>query len=370
MSTFAQWQKANFQTEGLTSFARTLPIRLRQGQIASRRSNQLPQNGNSFFQQVVVLPRDPGLSTITPRATAQTGGNLRTRSRQGRFSRAWEATVGIARGSHPLYRRGGPELRPTHRNRPASGPQTKALQPAQPVSTIFRLDKGHSQTRQPGSSPGTRNTPGLAPGSLRHPSRNTSWETEVLYGKLDQNLSRPMGPTNDPGLQARMVRTSYSGGSPSVKKLTRQLRSDAERVRYSAPKRSNSSTGPPKPLEGLNLSPLNRFIQTTHFKMEGIHLLRDLLQKQDWLSRIDLKDAYFTVPVHPPHQEFLHFSWEGKDFQFTCLPFGLSSAPRVFTKLLKPVIGFLRSQGVRCIIYMDDLLIMAQSQDTCLQHTQ
>ena len=119
------------------------------------------------------------------------------------------------------------------------------------MSTIFRLDKGHSQTRQPGSSPGTRNTPGLAPGSLRHPSRNTSWETEVLYGKLDQNLSRPMGPTNDLGLQARMVRTSYSGGSPSIKKLTRQLGSDAEGVRYSAPKRSNSSTGPPKPQEGF-----------------------------------------------------------------------------------------------------------------------
>ena len=55
------------------------------------------------------------------------------------------------------------------------------------------------------------------------------------------------------------------------------------------------------------------------------------------------------------------FHVEGKHEEFTCLLFGLTSAPMVFTKLLKPVMAFLREQGLRAIVYLDDLLIMNQS---------
>ena len=107
----------------------------------------------------------------------------------------------------------------------------------------------------------------------------------------------------------------------------------------------------------LNLKPLNRFIYR-HFKMEGMHIVRDLLQRGDWMTRINIKDAYFTIPIHPQHQKFLTFQWKGKCFQFTCLPFGLVSAPRVFTKILRPVVGFLRSRGMRCVVYIDDRLLL------------
>ena len=76
------------------------------------------------------------------------------------------------------------------------------------------------------------------------------------------------------------------------------------------------------------------------------------------MTRIDIKDAYFAIPIHPQHQKFLRFQWKGKCFQFTCLPFGLVSAPRVFTKLLRPVVGFLRSKGMHCVVYIDNLLLM------------
>ena len=54
----------------------------------------------------------------------------------------------------------------------------------------------------------------------------------------------------------------------------------------------------------VNLRPLNRFIQYEHFKMEGIHLVRDLLQEGDCLAKINLKDAYFTVAVAPHHRKY------------------------------------------------------------------
>ena len=47
--------------------------------------------------------------------------------------------------------------------------------------------------------------------------------------------------------------------------------------------------------------------------------------------------------------------------EFACLPFGLASAPRVFTKLMKPVVALLRQQVIRLIIFLEDILIMAES---------
>ena len=113
----------------------------------------------------------------------------------------------------------------------------------------------------------------------------------------------------------------------------------------------------------LNLKALNQFVQVEHFKIEGLHLLPDLIQREDWMIKLDLKDAYLQVPVHEAHQCFLQFAWEGKQYKFQCLPFGLSSAPRVFTKLLKPVVGLLRQIGLRLIIYLDDMLFMHANRD-------
>ena len=102
--------------------------------------------------------------------------------------------------------------------------------------------------------------------------------------------------------------------------------------------------------------------------MEGIHTLKDLLRPGDWLAKVDLKDAYFSIPIHPEHRCFLMFPFLGKTYQFNCLPFGLSSAPWVFTKTLKPISALLREMGVRMIVYIDDILILAESRDLLNDH--
>ena len=80
---------------------------------------------------------------------------------------------------------------------------------------------------------------------------------------------------------------------------------------------------------------------------------------------IDLTDAYYTVPVAVEHRKYLRFFWRNRLFQYTCLPNGLASAPRYFTKLLKPVYSTLRSQGYLNVGYIDDSYLQGDSKTEC-----
>ena len=122
-------------------------------------------------------------------------------------------------------------------------------------------------------------------------------------------------------------------------------------------------TGDLRPV--INLRPLNKFIIHKHFKMENLQNVTQLVHKGDYMVTIDLKDAYFSIPIHQSHRKFLRFSWRNQLFQFAALPFGLTSAPRVFTKVLKPVIASMRQRGIRCLIYIDDPIIVASSKMEC-----
>lgn len=111
----------------------------------------------------------------------------------------------------------------------------------------------------------------------------------------------------------------------------------------------------------LDLKWLNRFVSRKKFKMETWRTITSALDQGDFLSSIDLKEAYLHVPIHPSHRKFLRFNYGHLHFQYRALPFGLSTAPRVFTKLLIAPVAHLRSQGVRIFPYLDDLLVAASS---------
>ena len=111
----------------------------------------------------------------------------------------------------------------------------------------------------------------------------------------------------------------------------------------------------------LDLSDLNKSILYQHFKMDNIKTALALISPECYLASADLRDAYYTVPIHPDSRKFLRFTWQGKLWQFKVLPNGLSSAPRLFTKLLKPAFANLREQGHIVIGYLDDTLIIGKT---------
>ena len=78
------------------------------------------------------------------------------------------------------------------------------------------------------------------------------------------------------------------------------------------------------------------------------------------MMKLDLKDAYNALPIHHSHRSYLMFVYQDRTYEFQCLPFGLSSAPRAFTKTLKPVLAVLRPMGIRVVIYIDNMLLLHQ----------
>ena len=117
----------------------------------------------------------------------------------------------------------------------------------------------------------------------------------------------------------------------------------------------------------IDLSILNKFVEQTPFKMETVQSVLSSIRKDDWMISLDLKDAYFQVPIHPDSRKYLRFCVQGEPFQFKALCFGLSTAPQVFTRVMAPISAILHDKGIRMLRYLDDWLISAPSKDSCLQ---
>ena len=60
----------------------------------------------------------------------------------------------------------------------------------------------------------------------------------------------------------------------------------------------------------IDLKSLNTYLRIPHFKMEGIQSLRDILSQGDFMTKLDLQDAYLTVPMNKQIRQLLHFVWE------------------------------------------------------------
>ncbi|MES9884339.1 MAG: reverse transcriptase domain-containing protein [Sedimenticola sp.] len=118
----------------------------------------------------------------------------------------------------------------------------------------------------------------------------------------------------------------------------------------------------------IDLSPLNRGIQLEHFKMETQRSVRDIILNGTWSVSIDLQDAYLHVPIRPSCRKYLRFAINGRVFQFRTLPFGLSTAPMVFTRLMKVVAAFIRRQGPSLVQYLDDWLVHHSSREVLIHH--
>jgi hypothetical protein len=88
----------------------------------------------------------------------------------------------------------------------------------------------------------------------------------------------------------------------------------------------------------------------------------ELLQRLDGacvFSKIDLRDGYHQIPMADKDRAKTAFSCRYGTYEFLVMPFGLSSAPGTFQRLMNQVFFDLLDKGVVC--YLDDLLLYSRS---------
>lgn len=110
----------------------------------------------------------------------------------------------------------------------------------------------------------------------------------------------------------------------------------------------------------FNLKSLNFYVHPPKFRLISLKKVSQIIQRGDYLVKIDISNAYYHLPVWDSHRRFLSFYFQGQIYNMNCLPFGLSSAPSIFSKLTNWVATLLRENGIRTIVYLDDFLLMNQ----------
>lgn len=112
----------------------------------------------------------------------------------------------------------------------------------------------------------------------------------------------------------------------------------------------------------LDLRRINKFVQKNHFKIDDWKVALQFFSENAQLISFDLKSGYHHKDIANAYQKYLGFSRTingvQRYFEFTVLPFGLSSAPLIFTKVLKPLVTHWRAFGIVIALYLDDGFIV------------
>ena len=119
----------------------------------------------------------------------------------------------------------------------------------------------------------------------------------------------------------------------------------------------------------IDLKCLDGYIVIPSFKMKTALSIQAALQPGEWEAKLDLKDATYHITVHPYSQIFPFQSVTGDKRPILCpTPWTVNDSPRVFTKILAPLMHYPRTQDIRVQAYLDDRLLRADSRQQCQRY--
>ena len=109
----------------------------------------------------------------------------------------------------------------------------------------------------------------------------------------------------------------------------------------------------------LDLRTVNRHMWKQTVKYEDLRIALSYLESGDWMIKFDIHSAYHFIDIYYPHTTYLGFSWPNDQgdtcyYTFLVLPFGIRSAPYLYSKVTRPLIAKWRGEGKRAIMYLDD----------------
>lgn len=184
-----------------------------------------------------------------------------------------------------------------------------------------------------------------------------------FFNKLEKNYPGQLGSSDGFRVQDPFCKASSSGATASY---NNQVRGSSKRHGqcHSATSKKGSNQGCTacrRPVhfflvfrgEGHTGEAVSTYYQTLKqicrswpFKMEGLPVVCSLIQPKDYMMKLDLQDAYYSMSVHKEYSKFLRLVFNAKTFEFQCLPFGQKSAPRAFTRRMIPIIAHIRNLDI------------------------
>ena len=110
----------------------------------------------------------------------------------------------------------------------------------------------------------------------------------------------------------------------------------------------------------INLRKLNKNLVVDSFTMISWKDVITILTPNSFAVKFDISKAYYHIKIHSDSQKFLAFSFEGHTFRYNSLPFGLSSAPFIFNRIMQACISYIRPlvDGL-LLLYLDDIIFIA-----------
>jgi hypothetical protein len=119
---------------------------------------------------------------------------------------------------------------------------------------------------------------------------------------------------------------------------------------------------------------VNNHVYKQTIKFEDWRTALQYFESGSFFTKFDLKSGYHHLDIFSEHQPYLGFSWKMNGetpsyFMFTVLPFGLTTAPYIFTKLLRPIVKHWRSQGISNVVYLDDGFDIERDIQTCTSNS-
>ena len=118
---------------------------------------------------------------------------------------------------------------------------------------------------------------------------------------------------------------------------------------------------------------LNSYMQTEKFCFSTVEQAVLASNPFSYYAIVDIESAYRWVPIYPPHAQLQGFRWQFSDeaqehyYVDNFLCFGLAIAPSIFNRISSAVVRIIQRAGFKCLSYLDDFLLIADTADTCRQ---
>ena len=110
----------------------------------------------------------------------------------------------------------------------------------------------------------------------------------------------------------------------------------------------------------LDFRKVNAVSKKDAYPLPYMSAILDKLRSAKYLTKIDLHQAYFQIPLDEASKEITAFTVPGRGlFQFKRMPFGLTGAPATFQRLLDRLIG--PEMEPHCFAYLDDIIIVTET---------